>query len=113
MVFDSYCKLCKDASLRKIRDANPERRKEINRRAILKYTYGLTPEQLEGMKIAQDNKCAICLLEKPLNIDHDHTTKQIRELLCWDCNVSFGKLKEDAQILNNMLLYLKKWKHAV
>jgi hypothetical protein len=46
------------------------------------------------MLIAQDGRCAVC--NAPLfrpNIDHDHVTGAVRELLCNRCNVFIGVLE--------------------
>jgi hypothetical protein len=51
--------------------------------------YGLTREQYEAILAFQGGKCAICLNEpktRRLAVDHDHTTGQIRGLLCMNCN---------------------------
>lgn len=77
--------------------------------------YGITLEQKENMRIAQNNKCAICgdLMEGDRNccIDHDHKTKKTRQLLCYKCNVSLGLLRENISILQNAINYLIKWSY--
>ena len=60
--------------------------------------YGLTPDDYWRMSDAQDGKCAICLTRwrtRPLYIDHDHDTGQVRELLCGRCNTALGQLADD------------------
>ena len=47
---------------------------------------------------------------KTLCIDHDHKTGKIRGLLCQNCNVSIGKFKEDINIMQKAIDYLKKWR---
>lgn len=74
----------------------------------------LSREQYARMVQEQDGKCAICGTVPTelhgLGIDHDHQTGQIRDLLCHNCNVSFGLLKEDPEIIKSMLAYIEKWK---
>lgn len=84
--------------------------------------FKLTIEQLRQMFIDYDNKCAICRKEETrwatikggenkrakLCIDHDHVTGKIRGLLCHDCNTSIGKMKDDINILQSAIDYLKK-----
>jgi len=41
-------------------------------------------------------------------VDHNHETKQIRDLLCKRCNTSLGLLKEDQKRIQNMLNYLQE-----
>ena len=63
----------------------------------------------------QNGKCAICNFEFSLgrnnqaNIDHNHKTGKIRGLLCKDCNITLGNIKEDINILNTMISYINYW----
>lgn len=87
--------------------------------------FGLSIEDYQTMFLVQDNKCAICKrpetrifkdrITKEMKIaklclDHDHTTGKLRQLLCHDCNTSLGKFKDDIQILQSAIDYLKKHK---
>jgi len=72
----------------------------------LRQRYGITPEELDDAKQAQGNLCAICDREKPLVIDHDHKTGNLRGLLCNDCNTSIGKLGDTVESLTRALDYL-------
>ena len=58
---------------------------------------------------AQNNKCAICKNEftKTPSIDHCHNTGLVRGLLCSDCNVGIGFLKDNKEYLSNAIKYLK------
>jgi hypothetical protein len=69
----------------------------------------------------QNNRCAICYRDrsefyKNFAVDHDHRCcsskkscgKCIRGLICFDCNIALGHLKEDPKILQNALNYLNK-----
>jgi len=65
--------------------------------------YGLTPIAYLNMLKAQDNKCALCekqetrkngLLPRPLSVDHDHVTGEVRALLCASCNTALGYLEK-------------------
>lgn len=80
--------------------------------------HGVEPEQYVEMLKAQDFKCAICnkKTEKRLAIDHDHSCCKenscgtcIRGLLCFDCNVALGMVKDDINILKNMISYLQNF----
>lgn len=55
--------------------------------------YGITVEEFDAMRAAQEFKCAICgkhesKCKKGLHLDHNHETKQTRGLLCFPCNAS-------------------------
>ena len=79
-----------------------------SRRQHLKYNYGLTLKEFEELKLKQDNKCAICKDKlTTCHIDHDHKTKQIRALLCNNCNTGIGLFKENPQKLQQAIEYLK------
>jgi hypothetical protein len=40
------------------------------------------------------------------HVDHDHTTGQIRGLLCADCNMAIGILRDSVKTLRNLIAYL-------
>lgn len=48
---------------------------------------------------------------KSLALDHNHTTGQIRGLLCYRCNSMLGYGKDDPDILEKGAEYLRKWKN--
>jgi len=87
------------------KEAYPNRRK-----AILKYRYGITPEDFEVLFFKQNGKCAICRVEYHLtmHIDHDHVTGKVRGLLCNNCNRGLGHFKDSYQTLANAIQYLRK-----
>lgn len=74
---------------------------------------GITIEQREEQLKKQNNKCAVCgvdfnQLKRRPAIDHDHITGKFRGLLCTNCNTSLGLLKENREIILNLLSYLKE-----
>ena len=88
------------------------------RRAHLKSKYGITPEQYDQMLKDHDGVCAICKQPetasragkiKLLSVDHSHTTKQIRGLLCDNCNKALGNMHENIERLKNAIEYLSKY----
>ena len=50
--------------------------------------------------------------EKEFFIDHDHTTKKVRGLLCLWCNTVIGFAKDNIETLKNAITYLKKHKQS-
>lgn len=89
-------------------------RKRRNQR--LKKEYGMTVEDYDRMLKKQDNKCAICGTDKPagkgkLYIDHNHTTNQVRDLLCIHCNNLIGHCFESKERLQLAIEYLTKWEN--
>jgi hypothetical protein len=88
---------------------NPTRMKNPARNSALKRRYGITQAQYLGMIKAQGGKCAICqqVSPKPLVIDHNHETGEVRGLLCHFCNTAIGLLEENRLTLINALQYLE------
>ncbi len=85
-----------------------------NRRYNYKKKYGVTVEWYDNTLKAQKGKCAICGTEevgfdrKHFCIDHCHKTGEVRGLLCIQCNLSLGYVKDDEKVLEKMISYLKK-----
>ncbi len=90
---------------RKWRKKNPDKA----RSAQFKYKYGITLDEYKLLLVGQNNVCAIC--KKPsyrnLAVDHCHNSERVRGLLCDPCNVSLGLLREDIQVIKNMINYLE------
>ena len=66
----------------------------------LKYKYGITEEEYNKLYLSQNGKCAICgcdisLLGNDAHLDHDHTSKKNRGLLCKRCNLGLGFLNTE------------------
>ena len=74
-----------------------------------KYYLGVSPEKFDAMLISQDGRCEIC--NDPLHktcLDHNHTTKKVRDILCDNCNKLLGHAKEKIDILVSAIQYLRK-----
>lgn len=56
--------------------------------------YQMRPDDYLGILEAQDGHCALCpatsINGKPLFVDHDHSTGEVRGLLCARCNTTVG-----------------------
>ena len=64
----------------------------------------------------QGNKCACCGAPKStgfssevLVVDHCHKTGDVRDLLCNDCNIVLGIVKESKKHLNLLIDYIVKY----
>lgn len=78
--------------------------------------YGLTPESIASMLLAQKNSCAICYKNfenGKFHVDHNHETMAVRSLLCAHCNSAIGYAKENIDTLSRMILYIKKYKEKL
>lgn len=113
------CKGCDRAARLQYREDNYERFLEVNRKKQLKCKYNLSVEDYETMLVAQSFSCAIC--QKHVNdnngpsakngsqrlaVDHDHVTKNIRGLLCNNCNRALGLFNDDPELLVQAKRYL-------
>lgn len=96
---------------------NKKRTKIQKRKEYLKSTYGISLEQYEEMRIAQQYKCYICNRHEDeipnagstaLNVDHCHDTGIVRKLLCMSCNIALGKVNDDVEILQRCIDYVKE-----
>lgn len=96
---------------------NPEAVKAAqHRKTVAKY--GLTPEAYGTMLLSQGGVCAICSgpqtakgrggAAKPLEIDHDHATGEVRGLLCSGCNVGIAHLRHNPELLSRAISYLTR-----
>lgn len=104
----NYCKDCKHAYCREYYQKNKDRVRRQNKRASLKFHYGMTLEQYDEMYISQQGQCSICKTKhEVLHVDHDHNTGDIRELLCNRCNRTLGLLEEDPMIMHSMIEYVQ------
>lgn len=77
----------------------------------LKRLFNLTKEEYEKMLFRQNGVCAICNDSKKntrrLSVDHCHKTGRIRGLLCVECNMTLGLVKDKVDRLKSMIKYLK------
>lgn len=84
-----------------------------NRQYGIKKRYGMKLETFLSMLEKQNGRCGICgnifKSDKHTHVDHCHITGQIRELLCFKCNVGIGRFGDSIELLDKALEYLKKW----
>ena len=77
----------------------------------LKFAYGITLREYDVLLEQQGGVCAICggKGQRGLCVDHNHTTGEIRKLLCNSCNFILGYAKEDITILQRTIDYLQAY----
>lgn len=78
----------------------------------LKRAYGISYQEYLYILEAQEGKCAICGTtdtgkRKAFAVDHCHTCSEVRGLLCSNCNTAIGSLKEDLDIMQRAMDYVK------
>ena len=72
--------------------------------------YGLTTDGYNALLKTQNGVCAICFGTQKgrLHVDHCHTTKVVRGLLCGSCNRALGLMKDNIAFLSKAIEYLSK-----
>jgi len=112
--FPKFCKKCGETDQSKFSPTAPYCKlchAEWQRDHRLKRIYGDTREAYEARKVAQGNKCAICgdgPGKRALHFDHAHTTGAARGLLCFRCNQTLGRVRDDPSLLDAMAAYLRQ-----
>ena len=82
------------------------------KRSNLMKDFGINADQYEAMLQEQNHVCAICgkqdICNRDLAVDHCHITKQVRGLLCTNCNMALGKFQDDLQNLQKAIQYMER-----
>lgn len=70
--------------------------------------YKLTRPQLEDLRAAQGDSCAICGAPEPQHLDHDHDSGEVRQLLCQRCNQGLGLFRDEPSYLRAAADYVER-----
>jgi hypothetical protein len=109
----NYCRGCARDYARERRELPHVKEQAVG--ANRRRRYGITAERYQSMVEFQEGLCAICGqpetaqrrgITKTLAVDHNHTTGQIRGLLCHRCNTALGLLGDDPERLQAVIRYL-------
>ena len=108
----THCRECLSKANLARYHSRPETQ-EAHVRAAYKHSlkrYGLSVERYEQMLDEQGHVCAICgdpeTTGRRLAVDHDHSTGQVRALLCQACNTALGKFRDSPALLLKAAEYL-------
>ena len=72
-------------------------------------TYGIAPDTYRNLRSRSCEGCGAPPAEgKSHAIDHCHSTGAVRGVLCHDCNVALGFLRDQESTLLNLALYLRR-----
>ena len=96
--------------------------RECSKKHIRKYNlpakYNITIEKYDSLLAEQLSKCAICnsslvdgsdkYNERPV-VDHNHSTGEVRQLLCSKCNLALGNMNDSSEYAYKLYQYLTKW----
>jgi len=103
----------KAAYMREYNKRKPASQKQID----LKRRFGISLEDYEAMLEKQNGVCAVCgnpetVIDSRTNeprslaVDHCHTTKKVRGLLCMGCNQGLGNFRDNPEFLAKAISYL-------
>ncbi len=79
-----------------------------------KKKYGLDARGIEALRASQGGKCGICrcqlsdLHSTKVHVDHDHDTGIVRGVLCNDCNIAIGFLRDSPSRAMRAAAYLRR-----
>lgn len=95
---------------------NWRHRRQISaRKYLLKAQYGITLDDYEELLNRQGGGCGICKAKPKarkrslmpiLFVDHNHTTGEVRGLLCPSCNNAIGLLRDKPELCLAAAAYL-------
>lgn len=122
---DYQCKECCKKQSKEYHKNNKEARKESGKEYRYKNAdvikirrkeklYGISESEQEELITLCNNKCEICGIDakfstkQVLNIDHDHSTGDIRGMLCGKCNKGLGLLGDNLESLKKVVNYLER-----
>ena len=105
------------------RERNPEKAKALGRKQAQNRRFrkhGLTKEEYDKILKSQGYVCAAC--DNPpvtssvrpgankyddFVIDHDHVTGKVRGLVCTNCNVALGMIRDNPETARKLAAYLE------
>jgi len=102
--FGTYCKSCFNVRAK----ASKAKRHGSERNYLLKHRCGVDETTVAWLRLQQNDRCAICLDDEPGHLDHDHGSGSIRGLLCFGCNRALGYVRDDVELLEALLPYLRR-----
>lgn len=116
------CKSCDDLARNKFRSKHRGRHLKAQRERNWKHKYGIDREDFERMWSEQKGLCKICSIEMTnveidgvsknqshtCCVDHDHSTGEVRGLLCARCNKGLGLFDDDVERLLRSIEYLNR-----
>ena len=91
---------------------NPEKYRYNQWKSSLKRYYGITVDDYNRLYEESKGCCYICNVHQldlkiRLSVDHCHTTGTIRGLLCSSCNHGLGRFRDNTELLEKAIKYLK------
>ena len=108
-----YCKRCRSIEEKKRAD-KPGHKERVYNNSLMRM-YGIDINRYNQILESQNYTCAICGStetggrgKKHFSVDHCHTTKKVRGLLCKSCNIMLGEAKDNPRTLSRAIEYLER-----
>lgn len=108
------CKKC----MRAYHQAFAAARPHYHRNRNLLTRYGISVDEYQTLLANQNFACPICEVEisetlgykekRPVVVDHNHETGEVRGILCSGCNLVLGHARENTTILYKAIVYLSE-----
>lgn len=109
----AICAICGPVKIRVRRDGKAHECQTVRKRnsgesraSRIRRKYGLDPDGYARLWMEQGGRCAICVTDKDLYVDHCHSTGRVRGLLCHTCNTGIGFMQDDAERLRRAAQYV-------
>jgi hypothetical protein len=107
------CDPCRLEAARRTNRIRTERASEQeiwrdSRERYLRRKYGMTIAEYDRLLTEQEGACAACGRVVDLVVDHCHTRGTVRALLCHNCNISLGLMRDDPSALAGLITYLER-----
>lgn len=107
------CVACARASARRSRRKSREENPRHHWCSSMWSNYRISAREYDEMFKVQAGVCGICAQPevegRRLAVDHEHSAAgTVRALLCFRCNTSLGKLREDPEIFERAIAYLRR-----
>jgi hypothetical protein len=114
--FEYKERLAKRHRERRAKDVEGLLKKQARHNTLIR-NYGIGLKEYEQLFKEQNGRCKICdisqeLLNKPLCVDHCHSTGIIRGLLCSKCNTAIGFLQDNSLIIDKASAYVRKYERS-
>ena len=109
----SNCKQCASDYTKTKRKlpSHIESYRRYSRNSARRRRFALLGADVAKLYDMQNNLCAICKSpekHKRFALDHNHVTGKVRGLLCQQCNMAIGLLKDDPKIVRAAAEYIQK-----
>jgi len=78
----------------------------------LKSRYNITLQDFDNLLEKQAASCGVCFTpfepSAVKNVDHCHTTGKVRGIVCTNCNLALGHLKDFPEVAESAANYLRR-----